>query len=103
MDQNNGGFEQEPQQQMPPAQQYYRQAIENMNHPLTVGEWLLNIILASIPLVGFILLLVWAFDSNTNIHKSTWAKAMLVAFVAGLIIMIVFYTAFFSAILSLIP
>lgn len=43
----------------------------------TIGDWLVTFLLSAIPLVGFILLIVWANDKEDLIRK-TWAGAMLV-------------------------
>lgn len=48
----------------------------------TVGvwEWLWSSIVASIPIVGFIVLLVWAFKSSTKPSKRNWARSYLIFF-----------------------
>lgn len=77
---------QQPQQ--PNYQQGYQQPMTNQQHaayqktnrlypPMKTGQWMLTIFLTGIPLVGFILLLVWAFSSDTNPSKSAWARATL--------------------------
>ena len=57
-------------------------------------EWALTIFLASIPIVGFILVLVWAFDSNTDLQKKNWAKGtlllMLIYFVVAMLFLFMF-------------
>lgn len=45
--------------------------------PLTPGQYALYIFLGGLPLVGIILLLVWAFGGDGNIHRTNWAKGML--------------------------
>ena len=45
---------------------------------LTVKDWIITILITAIPLVGFIMLFVWAFGSNENPNKSNWAKASLI-------------------------
>lgn len=40
-------------------------------------DWALTIFLASLPIVGFILVLIWAFDSTTDLQKKNWAKGTL--------------------------
>jgi len=45
---------------------------------VTLGDWLITLLIAAIPLVGFIMLFVWAFGSNTNVNKANWAKATLI-------------------------
>ena len=64
------------------------------------GEWVLTFLIASIPIVGFIMLFVWAFGSNTNESKANWAKAALIwgAIIIGLYIL--FALIFGAVILS---
>lgn len=44
---------------------------------VSLRDWMFTLFLISIPVVGFILLLVWAFDKNTKESKRNWAKASL--------------------------
>ncbi len=57
-------------------------------------EWALTIFLASLPIVGFILVLVWAFDSSTDLQKKNWAKGtlllMLVYFILAMLFLFMF-------------
>ena len=46
--------------------------------PISVGEWVITIIIIAIPIVGFIMLFVWGFGSNTQSSKANWAKATLI-------------------------
>ena len=75
--------------------------IENENVPVvTVGEWVLTYLIAAIPLVGIIMLFIWAFGNDTNPNKANWAKAALIwtAIVIG--IYITFAVIFGAALLS---
>lgn len=45
--------------------------------PVRTSEWFWTLFITAIPLVGLIMLLVWAFGSGNNINKSSWAKATL--------------------------
>ena len=45
--------------------------------PLTVGEWLLTLIVLCIPLLNIILCLVWALRSSGNIHRRNFCRATL--------------------------
>tara|TARA_B110000114_G_C14896538_1_gene318918 strand:- start:256 stop:474 length:219 start_codon:yes stop_codon:yes gene_type:complete len=58
----------------------------NENEQMSVGDWVITMIIASIPLIGIIMLFVWAFGSDTNLSKKNWAKAILIFF--GIIIVI---------------
>lgn len=71
---------------------------------LNFKEWALYIFLSGLPLIGLVLLLVWAF-SEGNVHRKGWAKGMLLIYliVIGLWILFLFVfggLAIFSAILG---
>jgi hypothetical protein len=63
-------------------------ANQNQSATLSAKEWALTIFISGLPLVGLIMLLVWAFSDDTNIHKKNWAKGSL------LIMLIVFILIF---------
>jgi hypothetical protein len=62
--------------------------------PMTIGEWIITFIISYIPLVGFIMLFVWAFSYGTHPSKKTWAQATLIMFVIMIILMLIFFTVF---------
>lgn len=75
---------------------------QNTSQVTSVKDWAIRIFLASIPLIGFILLLVWAFGNDGNKERSNWAKgnlliALIMIILWFLIIMPLFGMAFFSA------
>lgn len=88
---------QQPQvsQQMTYNQQVSYQKKNNLYPPMKMGEWMLTMFLAGIPLVGFILMLVWAFSSDTNPSKSAWAKAALLWGVIISVIYVIIYVVVF--------
>jgi len=57
---------------------------------LNYKDWALTIFITGIPLVGIIMLLVWAFSEETNIHKKNWAKGNLLLMLIMLIIFAIF-------------
>ncbi len=61
---------------------------------MTPKEWALTIFLASLPIIGFILVLIWAFDSNTDLQKKNWAKGTLLLMVIYFIIAMLFLFMF---------
>ena len=69
-------------------QQGYKQQYEvnNNNSPLTVGQYIGTILLGSIPLVGFVLFIVWAFSSDVNINKKNLCRAYLILMLAAVVI-----------------
>ena len=53
----------------------------NMNARSTdvsVGEWMVTMLLMCIPVVNIIMLFVWAFGGDAPVSKSNWAKAGLI-------------------------
>ena len=70
--------------------------------PVTIGDWVLTIFLSGIPCVGLILLLVWAFGSNTPKSKANWAKATLIWAIIGLVLGIICYAIFGATVASLV-
>lgn len=55
--------------------------MQELNHQTqSVGQWMLTLFLTFIPIVNIIMLLVWAFSSNTHPDKANWARALLIWF-----------------------
>lgn len=46
--------------------------------PTSLGEWIIAVLVKRLPLIGFIMLIIWATDKNTDPEKATWAKAELI-------------------------
>ena len=69
------------------------QTLDN-NQALEPKEWALTIFIASLPLIGIIMLLVWAFSEDANIHKKNWAKGTLIIWIIGFIIALTFLFLF---------
>ena len=61
---------------------------------MSYKDWALTIFLASLPIIGFILVLVWAFDSETNIHKKNWAKGNLLIMIIAFVLVFMFLFIF---------
>ena len=65
--------------------------------PVSISDWFLTLFLTAIPLVGLILLFVWAFGSTTNPSKANWAKAALLWAAIGIVIYIIIFAIFGAA------
>lgn len=66
-------------------------AVSTTDQPISIGDWMITLFLAAIPIIGFIMLLVWAFGDGSTPSKANWAKATLL----WLVIMAAFYTLMF--------
>ena len=60
---------------------------EEDHDEISTGEWIASIILSYIPLIGIIMLLIWAFGGRTSPTKANWAKTRLIT---TIIIFIIF-------------
>jgi len=45
---------------------------------VSLGDWILTMILSGIPLVGLIMLFVWAFGGGAKASKQNYARAVLI-------------------------
>jgi hypothetical protein len=63
---------------------------------VSLGEWMVTMLITAIPLVNIIMLFVWGFGSNTNPSKANWAKAALI----WMVIAVVLYFLVFATMLS---
>lgn len=70
--------------------------LTNSYSPLTIGDWMITILITAIPLVGFIMLFVWAFGGGTHPSKKTWAQASLIWVAIGIVLMILFWGIIFT-------
>ncbi len=58
--------------------------------PISLGEWVITTIILAIPIVGFIMLFVWGFGSNTQPSKANWAKATLIMIAVSIVLTFIF-------------
>ncbi|MDA9316959.1 dolichyl-diphosphooligosaccharide--protein glycosyltransferase subunit 2 [Polaribacter sp.] len=72
----------------------------NENKTMSVGDWIITMIVTAIPLVGFIMLFVWAFSSGTNLSKKNWAKAALIFYAIIMVLYFLFFASMIAAMAS---
>jgi len=66
------------------------------NRPVGIGDWMITLILLSIPIVNIVLCLYWAFSSATPVSKSNFAKAMLMFMVLAIALYVIMIGALLS-------
>ena len=69
---------------------------------VSVGNWIGTFILSAIPLVGLILLFVWAFG-DTIPSKKNWARAALILAAIGIVLTVIWtivFGSFFGSLFS---
>ena len=73
---------------------------EQIKSVISTKDWVITLIIAAIPLVGFIMLFVWGFGSGTNENKANFAKAALIVYAIMIGIYMLFMLVFGAAILG---
>lgn len=71
-------YQQSPYQQSPYQQQPYQQGDSDLEEPVTFADWMISMLIMCIPCVNIVMMLVWAFGSNTKKSKANYFKASLV-------------------------
>lgn len=93
---NNGYQPQQPQQPMY-NQQYQPPYNGSQNdQPMTLGDWILTLIVLAIPCVSIIMLFVWGFgDGNTS--RKNYCRAVLIFAAIGVVLGLIFSSIIASA------
>lgn len=74
---------------------YNNQINKKSERPMSLSDWIITLIILMIPIVGFIMLFVWAFRRG-NISKKNFCRAYLILLLIFGLIGILFYTYLFS-------
>lgn len=67
---------------------------QKTNRYTSVGDWVLNIFLIGLPVIGLILLFVWAFGDGQREDRKNWSKAMLIWYLITIGIVVIFGVIF---------
>lgn len=67
---------------------------------MSVKDWVITLIITAIPMVGIVMLFVWAFGSDTNLNKRNWSKAALIIAAIVAVLYFVIFVVFMSLIFS---
>lgn len=54
------------------------QPVRQSDASLTLGTWVVTVLLTMIPIVGIVMLFIWGFDSTTAPARRNYARAMLI-------------------------
>lgn len=97
---NNNTFNQEPQnvQIQQPYQQMYQN--DNMEEPVSFGDWMLTMLLMMIPCVNIVMMFVFAFGNGKK-SKSNFFKASLVWTLISVVLCVVFGASIVAMLASL--
>ncbi|MBQ7922023.1 MAG: zinc ribbon domain-containing protein [Clostridia bacterium] len=67
-----------------------------------IFDYILMMILFTLPIVGVILMLYWSFSSSTGINKKNFARAYLVLYIIQIVVIFAFTLLFGSLFTSLL-
>lgn len=62
----------------------------NLEKPMSMGEWLITMIVLAIPCVGIIMMFVWGFGTG-NTSRKNYCRAMLIFALIGVVLSVIFY------------
>ena len=69
-------------------------------NPMSVGDWIITSLIFAIPIVGFVMLFVWGFGSNTQPSKASWAKATLIMIGISIVIFLLFFGSILGVLIN---
>lgn len=72
--------------------------VQNTNIP-SVSDWLINYLIAAIPIIGLVYIIIWANDNDNKLRKN-WAIAMLIWSGIIFVILIFVYAALLNSLKS---
>lgn len=67
---------------------------------MSTKDWVVTLLISYIPVVGFVMLFVWAFGAGENPNKANWAKGMLIWMVIGLFLFAFLWITVLAAIFA---
>lgn len=65
---------------------------QNMAPVMSIGNWIVTMILAMIPVVNIIMFIVWAASSSENPNRKNWAIAQLIFIGIGIVLYILLFS-----------
>lgn len=80
-------------------EQRYDNNHEKNAKDMTVGEWLITMLIMVIPIVNIVMLFIWGFGNPDP--RRNYARASLIWMAIGIVLMIIFYGAIFAFIFSM--
>lgn len=70
---------------------------------MSLGDWIITFIILCIPIVGIVMMFVWAFSKSTNPNKANFCKASLILTLISIVLMFLFGGAAIMSLMSGMP
>ena len=65
--------------------------------PVSLGDWIVTLIVLAIPIVGIVMLFVWGFSGSTHPSKQNYCRAALILAAVFLVLWLLFFFTFGAA------
>ncbi|MBR1573108.1 MAG: hypothetical protein IJ655_10230 [Lachnospiraceae bacterium] len=79
----------------------YTTPVSQPSQPSSMGQWFVTILLTLIPVVGLVMLFVWAFGNTADESKKNWAKANLIWMLIGIVLWFLIGATVLASIMAL--
>ena len=79
-----------------PNSAYQNPAVYEDSAPLSIGNYLIMMLVGAIPVVGLIMMLVWAFSGSANTNRKNYARSVLIMMLVVLVLSIIFGASMLS-------
>lgn len=66
---------------------------------MTLGEWILTLIVMMIPCVNLIMMLIWAFG-NGNENRKNYCRANLIVTAVSTVLIVILYATIFAGLIA---
>ncbi len=83
-------------------QYQYQRPNDELEGPVTMGEWVISLLIMLVPCANIIMAFVWAFSKKEKKSKSNYFKAYLIFLAAEIVIGIILVIIYLAAIGSMI-
>lgn len=72
----------------------YQNQPGRVSEEVSVKDWIITMLITAIPIVGLIMLFVWAFGDTNQPSKKNWAIATLIWYAIVIVLVIIFFIIF---------
>ena len=79
----------------------YTNPNSGLEKPMSVGDWIITMLIIMIPCLGIVMMFVWAFSSSENKSKSNYFKAQLIFLGVVLIFYLIMFAIFGASFLTM--
>lgn len=78
----------------------FKQEVNVNEIPMTIGQWLVTLLVMGIPIVGFVLAIIWATGNDVNKSKKTFCQASLIFGAIVLVLYGIIFAVFAGAVMN---